>query len=272
MASGYSWNDYPSDRLKHFEVRVGRRWNGAQVVHQGSEPAFLHELPPVAQMPYWVAPVAKSGLYGSPVSITPASVFYPPEVVEEVKVTDLEPGGSAPTGTHTNTEFADGVIRLATDQRSGTYVSPELDLGFQAIALWRVTAASNEVVEIYQEDLGTISARDGEAWFWTVDGRPPSPGIPGVDWENDYTQATLPVWTKDTIPGDRLVLGPRGTVGAHTFVNVESRFYDEGAWSVYAPHKDGWRRAQKMQVRLTLNRSKEVQHRRITDLVLAVGA
>jgi hypothetical protein len=84
-----------------------------------------------------------------------------------------------------------------------------------------------------------------------IDLRPPSvraPGITGRTIDEHFGELTLeelelydvPLWIRI------------GEIGRRYGVEIESRFYSGGAWSSWKVHRNGLRRASRIQVRATL--------------------
>lgn len=256
--------------LLYYEARVGLHWAAAEIIYRGLSPSFFYRDPRASNdVPIYVAARAKSGLY----SLRPTKVI----------ATNWTPSGralksftnhvvSSPPGTladlvvdTTTTDVAPPTLRCADTARQGTYESTELAPGYEAPWFWRVIWDSAEFESVLVDDC-TFAVDSGEARWRTLQTRPASAGQPGVDWELRVDDVTDLI---DDLPDDLLVQGHVGEVGAHTRCLIESRYYAGGAWSAWTRHRDGVRRASKLQARVTISRETERWTRHLTSLFLA---
>jgi len=92
-----------------------------------------------------------------------------------------------------------------------------------------------------------------------------SPAAPGLDWGVEVQD--WPTTVEDLLGTNLTVAGRRGEPGSHTRAAVESRYFADAGWSDWAEHRNGWRQAQKIQVRIKLGRDsldRQVEVKRFT--------
>lgn len=256
------WDDLDVRDLEYYEVRIGSEWAAGDPVHRGRSNSVLLPNPPSSGGTILVAARSTSGLYGQPVALTVAS-WTPRNRVVVVSDDDFAP---SPAGTHSNTQWnASGWIELQTGKLTGTYTSVEQDVTYQGPVYWAVKIDRAELEDITVEAM-EFQCDSGEARWRTVNGRPASAAIPGVDWQSKVDDLTQ---TLDDLRPALLVQGHVGEKGTHTRVLVESRFYFNGAWTSYKAHRDRVVVASKMQVRVTLDRESSRFQVRCTALSFA---
>lgn len=241
------WDDTQQRTIDYVEVRAGTFWTAGRVLARERAGRVFVPNPPVG-VPLLVAPRARSGLYGPIVELDPPA-WAPPNTSLLLLEDDLTP---SPAGTHDGTSWngTDGVIELPAEGLAGTYTGVAQDLGYQAPFYWQVRYDAEEHEDVLVSELAE-SGNLGESLWRLVSGRPASPASPGLDWRTRVQDLTMPV---GDLPGTLLARGFVGVVGSHTQVEVESRFYVDGAWTPYRPHTDRVVLASRMQVRLHLGR------------------
>ena len=253
------WDELQQREFEYVEVRAGSSWAAGAILTRERTPSVLVINPP-AGVPLLVAARASSGLYG-PIAVVPAPAWDPAASISVLEVDDLT---TSPAGTFVDTQWDAGehFIELAGDVMLGTYESLEQDVGYQAPFFWRVQIDRRELEAI---ELGalTFELGSGEARWRTLDGRPASPGVPGLDWGTKLGDLAMSI---GDLPSTFLLGGNLGVVGSHTRVLVESRFYVNGAWTDYLEHVDRVVTASRMQVRLTINRRTAAYSARATKL------
>jgi hypothetical protein len=251
------WDDLDLRDLDTYELRLGSNWTAGRVLHRSRAPrALLANAPGSGTV--LVAARSTSGLYGNPVPLT-LPTWTPRNTVAAVSDDDLAP---SPAGTHTDTEFSGGRLQLQAGKLTGNYVSLAQDVGYQAPIYWQVRLLGSEIENAPVNEL-QVQVASGEARWWTVDGRPASPGSPGIDWQTKVDDLAKPI---DDLRSELLVHGHVGEVGSHTRIFVESRFEVGGVWTAYSEHTDRTVVARKMQVRITLNRASTRYEPRVTAL------
>lgn len=257
-----SWDPQGARDVVGYELREGSDWTSGRVLYTGSTPLVRLLSAPLGGSAM-VAARSSSGLYGPPRLLTLPD-WKPRGTVQAAFLNDF---ATTPGGTHSGTAFGSGVIALTGSLLSGTYESPELDLGYQAAAWWQVSVDTREL-DLLTVDEAQFEVGSGEARWRTANGRPASPAAPGIDWETAVDDVAVLV---DDLPASRLVHGLVGETGSHTRVLVESRFFAGGVWSSYARHGDQWRSASKLQVRLTLQREDARYQPSVSRLRLAAN-
>jgi hypothetical protein len=253
------WDDLDVRDLTYYEVRIGSTWAAGQVVHRERTPRALLGNPPGGGTAL-IAARSSSGIYGNPVALE-LPAWSPRNTDQEFTEDDLDP----PAGTHSGTQFnADGYIELVAGALTGTYTSVAQDATYQAPFYWQV-----QVDRLEHEDATGLELQftlgSGEARWWTGQGRPASPCAPGADWQTHASDIALTLDDLRRHP-EFLGRGHVGEVGSHTRVLIESRFEFNGAWGDWKEHADRTVVAQKMQVRLTLERRAARYSARVTGL------
>jgi hypothetical protein len=242
--------------LDAYELAIGSSWAARRVLARERFPRFHLSIP--AGPPILVTAKSKSGLHGLPVVVENPD-WSPPNMVAEIDEDDL---ATSPAGTHDGTEFSGGVLQLQSAVLSGSYVSAEQDAGYQAPFFWQVRWDRRELEDVTVGELD-FAVGSGEARWRTIEGRPASSGVPGLDWETTVGDLAMPL---SDLPLSLRVGGHIGEVGTHTQVLVESRFYVDGAWTAYREHVDRTVLASRMQVRVTIHR-REVVYRATVHLL-----
>jgi hypothetical protein len=268
----------PTDDVVAVEVRKGLTWDhGAQVAVLPATAAEFVDYD-AARMTadkapsYWVAGRASDGLYGPATAATDVagmagaqSVFAGggTAVVATAELVDPVPGGTLDNLVHgTDDELHEG-FAMAAGASDGSYTSAETEVvlldddgvEFEALAHWSVVPA------IWARDSETLDdwtwrVGNGEGMHRSIDIRPATLGLPGIledtidDWFDgrtldDVDQARVPCWVH---PGE---------IGRRYGLNLESRYYTGGAWSSWAPHSNGLRRASRVQLRASLWRESD---------------
>ncbi|RTL25802.1 MAG: hypothetical protein EKK55_08735 [Rhodocyclaceae bacterium] len=264
------WDPMELLDFAYYEARVGAHWAAAEIIYRGQSPAFFYRDPRASNdVPIFVAARAKSGLYSLRPTKMIAQNWTPAGRALKVflnHVTATPPGTLTDlVADTTTTDVTPPTIRCADASRQGTYESTELDGGYEAPWYWRVLWDSAEIETVLVDDC-TFLVDSGEARWRTLQTRPASVVQPGVDWELRVDDVTTLI---DDLPDDLLVQGHVGEVGSHTRCLIESRYYVSGAWTAWTRHRDGVKRASKLQVRVTLSRETERWQRHLTSLYLA---
>lgn len=234
--------------VAYFELSIGTSWAARQILARERFPRILTPNPPL-RVPLMVAARSTSGIYGEVVSL--ANPGWEPPFVEVV-IPQTDPVDPGPSGTHTSTEWNStlDVIELVAGAFSGNFVSAEQDAGYQARFWWQVICDRIELEDVPVGELA-FPIGSGEAFWRTIEGRPASPMVPGIDWQTRVSDFAIPI---SDVPPTMLVAGHVGEVGTHSVVLIETRFEVDGAWTAYKPHVDRYVVARKMQVRLTFGR------------------
>ena len=258
------WDPVDGQAIDYYEVRHGSQWVGATVLYRGREPEFLWKSAPKHLDLLHIAARSRSGLYSArPLRLDLNSELGggPPNLVAAASdVFEIPPNGSLPT----EIEYSVTVLRLKDGYREGTYTAPEVDLGFAARVYWSVSFDAAELLTETLEDWDWPIG-GGEARWRTIASREASPAKPGLDWGVEVTD--WPTTVEDLIGTNLTVAGRRGEPGSHTRATVESRYFDDSGWSDWAEHHNGWRAAQKIQVRIKLGRDsldRQVEVKRFT--------
>lgn len=249
------WDATDGRELDYYEVRCGDDWAAGAVVYRGRQ-AEARLRPPPGHLTYQVAPRTRSGLYGprTMVTVTLTAVPYPGASV--IDTAAYWPAGAG-VGTHSGTvvdsatEPAAPFLRLVDGVSSGTFTSDEVSLGYEAPFFLRV-AVSPQELDGLTVDEWTFACESGEARWRTVDTRPASAGLPGIDWSSLVDDLVM---TIDDLPGDLRAAGTLGEVGSHVLARVESRTFTGGAWGAWAEHVDRTAVCSKWQARIQLARA-----------------
>jgi len=245
------WNPIEAVGFRYFEVREGTFWAGGKVLYRGREPEFTHRDPSPDLDRYMVRMRATSGLYSRATAhLDDPGEWNPGGTIDGVSdLVEVPPTLSLPT--ELEYDAGDGAIQVKDGYVIGEYETDELDLGFEARAWWAVSWNHEEYDNATVDDLD-FPVQSGEALWRTIHAREASPSRPGVNWDGptvDELDMSI-----DDLPTNLTVAGWHGEPGAHTLCRIESRYYVGGAWTAYATHRNGWRVAEKLQVRLTLGR------------------
>ena len=258
------WDDTAAGDVLEFEVRRGAGWATGRVVYVGRAPRCIDRHPPSVVVPYWVRARGHSGLYSATAVRLDPAAYVPPGTIELAARDEL----STLAGTLAGLSPSSGVLRHVGIGTQGTYEAPELDSGAGADVLvyWSAHVDRDELDNAAPGSLDFPLAA-GEAHWRLIDTRPPSPALPGLDFRRPIAALTaLPA----AMPRSLLATGDAGEVGANTLAIVESRYHVGGSWGTWQEHRDGWRLARRMQVRVTLHRRSSGWSTGIHTLRLAV--
>lgn len=263
------WDDTAAGDVLEYEVRRGAGWATGRVVYVGRAPRCIDRHPPTVAVPYWVRTRAHGGLYSAlPVRLDPAA-YAPPGTIALATRNELATLG----GTLADLADSSGVLRHVGIRLQGSYESAELDSGstLDVQAYWSAHVDRDEQDNLppTEEHFG-FAPTSAEAHWRLVDTRPASPARPGLDFRRPI-DAMLGVHAT-AAPAALLATGDAGEVGANTLAVVESRFRVGGSWGAWQEHRDGWRLATRMQVRVTLHRRSSAWSTGIHTLHLAVHA
>lgn len=258
-----TWDEITTVGVAFYEIREGDNWNGGRVLARTPDTRFVFETPPQAET-MLICVQLQDGSQSNPKEIPAQLLWEPYDTMKAVARDEL----ALYTGTATLVDCeidSDGFITLSDNQFTGTYTSDEIDAGYEAPFLWRIhiTGAEYDAATVDEWD---FLLSDGEAAWWTVDGRGASPGLPGVDWER--TVDDLSELTVDSL-SDEMVHGPRGEAGSHTRLLLESRFSPDGeTWGDWAEHIDGVRVCKYAQFRVTLDRETLQHEAQVQEFVI----
>lgn len=246
-----------------YELRRGTHWHGAHALLRTTSPGAYLEDQPAGTCTIHVRAMFRGGLYSGS-SATAAVTFASNNRVELASVTDLVASAS---GTHSGTAYDGANLRLGLsgDACQGTYTASEVDLGSVTFALWSVLADFHERESWLATDWATVSGSDLK--WWDVFGRPASSALPGADFD-----VLANAWTDPATNPNRTGPGFLGAVGTHTRVKVECRWdtTGAGAWTAWRDARPQWFAAQKMQVRLVLERRGVRYQALVTSLTIKV--
>lgn len=258
-----AWEEQDGRELAYFELRAGRSWASATPLYRGRQAQVLLATPRICGT-YQVAPRWRNGLFGARATVTPAAAWTPDGLVQKASRDELSstPGGTLTDLTYNGTSDQ---LELSTGKLTGTYLTLELDPGsYVGPWYWQVRWDSEELDDTPIDDVaGNVDS--GEAAWRTVDTRPASVGLVGVDFDDLVDDFTALI---DDTPDDVLVGVNAGEPGENTEALVESRFHDGSSWGAWRPHRDGVVTAQKMQVRVTLRRQSTSYQRNLVQLDL----
>lgn len=263
------WDDTAAGDVAEFEVRRGAGWATGRVVYVGRAPRCIDRHPPTVAVPYWLRTRGHGGLYSAlPVRLDPAA-YVPPGTIALATRNELATLG----GTLADLANSSGVLRHVGIRLQGSYESAELDSGstLDVQAYWSAHVDRDEQDNLppTDEHFG-FAPTSAEAHWRLVDTRPASPARPGLDFRRTI-DSMLGVHAT-AAPRALLATGDAGEVGANTLAVVESRFRVAGSWGPWQEHRDGWRLATRMQVRVTLHRRSSAWSTGIHTLHLAVHA
>jgi len=264
----YEWDALEVDGLDYYEVRAGAYFATAAVRYRGTTPAFFDVAPPQASGEVFISARSTSGLYSYTTASVAAGGWTPPGTAAVITRSELP----TPTGSLSGLSYAasptgkgNGVIKIDDGVSVGTYETLELDAGYQAPFFWKVGRDHQEIDVAAEVDDLDFALDSGEARWRTVDTRPASPGITGVDWQTTVDDLSYPI---DDVADDLRVQGHVGEAGTHTTMLVESRFYTDGVWGSWLTHVDRVVVASKIQVRITLGRESSGYAAYCTELAL----
>lgn len=266
----FQWPDSWSRELAYYELRCGGDYGAARVLARTLMPQLLLQFPPATSpsgnVSFWLAQRWRSGLYGPPALLSVAA-FVPLGISIKAESDELV---TTPPGTLTRLTYGSPgpakTLSITVGEYSGTYVSSELAPGSVANRFWQVRWDSTEADNVLAAaEEGT--ADDGDAYWGSSAARPPSSGRPGADLSLDPYDA-LDFGAVSDLPSRDTAGGYVGEVGAITDVLIESRFHDGSSYGAYAPHRDRFVNALKMQVRVTLRRLSVSFDRVLTQLDL----
>ena len=263
------WERVQDEDLDCYEVRLGPTWLGARVVLQTRDTKALIPLPSGSGT-LLVRALSKSGIY-SPKSAEYAFTAGYPKGTGLIAL-DWDFLGSA-HGTPTDMTFdaSSNSMDLDAGKYRGIYESAVLDAGSPETYWWSVFLQQDVLDEGTLVEAMTMDVRSGEARWWEVEGREASPARPGID----RTSLVDTGWPTTTMVEDqsRTVHGKPGAKGRKTSFLVEARFDTDGtgAWTPYKPWTEGFYTAQKMQVRVTVDRSPADLRCRLRNLILTAA-
>ena len=262
-----SWNR--QEGLGSIEIRRGASWIDGEVlaVLDGSSSSWIDALPrplDVSTNPtYWLA-TRSAGLYSVAVAAVDRDGLTGPGQLlpgTSERIVFAELVDNPTTGTldglawSTDDEGREGYGHQA-GELEGLYTSPTLVLEDDEAAEFTADAYWTADADAWARDSETVDAWTwtifgGEALWRSIDIRPASLARPGVHeltidqvYPDDLTiedlersRPELLAYSRDLEPG------------ARARVELESRYYLEGAWSAWAPHVNGRRRASRFEVR-----------------------
>lgn len=248
------WDQGDPADLDHFEVRNGDDWAAGVVVYRGRL-AEVRLRPPPGHPTYQIAARSTTGLYSPRAVVTVTLEAVPSFAAVSVDSTEFVPTGSGGTLTNTQrdstTEPAAPFLELVAGQLFGSFASSTVDLGYEAPFFLRVALSAQELDGTTVDDW-TWGVGSGEARWRTVDTRPASAGLPGIDWSTLVDDLTVAI---DDLPGDLRVAGTLSEIGSNVLCRVESRVYTAGAWGSWAPHVDRVAVCSRWETRLIMARS-----------------
>lgn len=278
------WDDQWLTDGDRYEVRRGGPVHGAQVAGRTAAPYLVIQQPKPWGEGYWVARRSKAGQYsqwrnaqdpdGLIISWTP-----PGRSKQEVWSSNLVSG--SPPGTLTDLSYSSSEpagFWIDAGKFSGSYETPaytvqdESATEYEALVYWGVCA------DLYPLDLATLddwiadgfTLGSGEALWRHVDFRPPTLARPGIGRDTiDEAFGTLTFEALAAYEPDFLVGGHVGHAGERAFAVLESRYYVGGAWTSWAPHRDGVRLASRIQARITLVRESFDLNYVLTSITIA---
>lgn len=261
------WNR--QDGVGEIEIRRGSSWADGQVVAvlPGSSSSWVDPTPrplDVSTNPiYWLASRA-AGVYSNGVAVYdlegltgPGQLL--PATAERLILAELVDNPT--TGTLDRLAWAtddDGREGYShqDEELEGLYTSPTLVLKddtateFTADAYWTADADS-WTRDAETVDSWTWSIVSGESLWRSIDLRPASLARPGVH-ELTIDQVYPDTITLDDLDRTRpelLAYSRDLEPGARAGVELESRYWLDGAWSAWSRHRNGRRRASRIQVR-----------------------
>lgn len=265
------WDPCNAADVVGYEVRVGSDWTAGVPVYRGPLPECELD-PPPAFSTWQVAAVGESGLYSERIAVNVASeviACIPYAGAQSIDLVGYVPSGAgvatlSSTAKDTTTEPTAPFFALSGTALSGTVTTAEVSPGYEAPFFLRVAWSAQEIDGTMVDDC-TFALDSGEALWRTVDARPASPALPGVDWRTTVDDVTALI---DDLPDSLLVAGSLGEAGTWTSCVVESRVYVAGAWSDWTPHIDKLVVCSKWQVRATLGRASASMTVRLRTLTL----
>lgn len=255
----FRWPAYGHTDLAYYELRVGSTWVTARPVYRGQLEEVVLD-PPPAGSTFQVAVRSTSGLYGEP-AVATAPAWTPPDKEAFVEVDELV---STPAGAITNLTYNATPKTLTLTAAQGEYEALELDGGYVAPWEWRVEHDYTIVDNLTcGEETGLCG--DGDARWATCACRPPSPGRPGVAFDDVLVGDDTGLCGDDS-PFE--ACGGTGELGDLAVARLESRTHDGSTWGDWQAHADGVQVAtQKLQVRVRTERQSERVSVEINKLV-----
>lgn len=232
----------PLDGVDYYEVRRsdGLHWCGAEVVGKTRSESLLVTDVGVGTADYLVRARTVGGLYSSTFASVQVTSTAPQNAVAHATTIAIDDG----SGSGCDYNGTDVRIELDAGEYDGTWTCDELDLTEAADYLWLAHVLYHWIDAGTLVDDLTFGVGSGEAAWWTVDGREPTPSIPGADFALEVDTATAMVEDYDYVPA---------TTGQHARVDVEVRYYN-GSWSGWLPYRARRWIASKAQLRVRLRR------------------
>lgn len=262
-----SWAAVHGAALDYYELRRGPQWHGAELIGRTRDTQLLIDDAPYGTQKVWIRARSRNGLY-SPVPVGGSLLGLPPEGTA-ISGADIDIADGDLTGTADGCELnADDELEMSAGEHTATYTSASLDAGSVAYRWWSVLV-DQLLDEDWTVDEISFDVDSGEAHWWNVDGREATYGKPGVDFDWDVDDATGAIETLK-----ELVSGPVGFAGPHTRGIVDARFDTTGSgdWTAWRRFRTGYVTAQRMQVRLTIQRESDRYSPRVSNLYLAVAS
>jgi hypothetical protein len=250
------WLAVRSPALDHYEIRMGDVWFGAVTVLQTTETVASIDDLPAGTHSFLVRAVYRGGVHSS----TVASVSVTTTASDARVQLALEEFVSA-DGSHASTDVSDGVA-IAAGQHLATWeLAKAVELDEAATVRWHLAALLEQECLTPIASLPVTPLSDPE-WDWsTVAGREPTRRYPGcADWSAVSTRTDLLAGAVDPVSG------PASSPGSHAEAIVEASF-DSGPWERFRP---GLRRAQQLDLRVTLRRATLLDQVRVRRILLEV--
>jgi hypothetical protein len=258
-----SWSRSDAANVVAYEVREGRYWASARVLYRGSDPGTVLRPAPALGV-LQVAAIHQTGMPSRRATVQRAVTALPYAGAQLESETEYAP--TIAGGTHSGTKWTDPFIELATASYQGTFTTAAQVFDYEAPRLLRCAFEVRELDNATFTELDGIGVGSGEAFWRTLDVRPPSIGTPGINWEltwDDIGDATF-----DDLPDLTAGGQSAGEVGQHCRARLESRTYTGGAWSDWTEHRDRLAVCSEWQARVLLGRRELARSIRVVNLKL----
>lgn len=223
-----------------YEIRRGEEWYGSEVIAVTQHNTHTIVAPPAGSATYRIKARSNGGLY-SETDTTVVAAWAPlTTVATATHLTTTVAGGTA-----VSVEW-DGTAEAATieeGEHRGTWTAPELDVGADTVLYWSALA---NVWAVDGGTLGPFTLGQPERFFEVAGGRQATRLYPGFDFDTGPAS--------DPVNGYADPEMEATTLGDWVRVQIETRFFADGAWGAWEKHVPGLRLAQKMEARVVLDR------------------
>ena len=226
------------NEVKHYEVRRGANWTfGKKVVCTPCTSVRTRDWC-VGTETYFVRAMLNSGHYTRPASVSVACTTPTRHSDEDDRDETTEGGGFPGSHSNTTTDVAGNLV-LAAGQTTGTYTSPEIDLG--SLQDWRVG------IMLHAECYNTSIQWDGVAWSDLT-------GLTWSDMQETYGQWNYRDWESQLV--QEMDWNGNNIYSPTASWTLESTVYSAtGVPGTYQTHTPGVRYGRYLKFKITLTRT-----------------